>query len=364
MLVLGIILISCSIFFFIYSIVNNKKQKNKILLLEEQILSKQSDEIKQKLYEQEEQLKKELQELQVAYKREKTSQQTEVNEFINNLNKIKELEEQKYKIQIENLQNKIKDLEENYKKEKEKYDSFLESSLDSANQQIDLYKTEKMKTANIEVDTMMAARRQQKQDEFEKFVAEYEEKKLLYSTEIETILASLEDHKKKQDALNQEILRRRAIEEQQDFYRICISDSSKEDMTIINSFLPQIHEKTKMNKLIYDNYISKPTLEMAKRVLSGRDPSGIYKITNIHTGEIYVGQSTTVKTRWCNHVKAACGLDGVADSMFQRALKKYGVDSFTFELLEEVPKENLREREKFYIISYESDKYGYNQKIG
>ena len=50
--------------------------------------------------------------------------------------------------------------------------------------------------------------------------------------------------------------------------------------------------------------------------------------------------------------------------MFQRALKKYGIDQFTFELLEEVPKANLTEREKYYITLFDTTKFGYNMKIG
>lgn len=45
-------------------------------------------------------------------------------------------------------------------------------------------------------------------------------------------------------------------------------------------------------------------------------------------------------------------------------MEKNGAWNFTFEIIEEVPKENLTEREKWYINFYESDKYGLNQKIG
>ena len=34
---------------------------------------------------------------------------------------------------------------------------------------------------------------------------------------------------------------------------------------------------------------------MVKRVLQGGAPSGIYKITRLKTGEIYIGKSTNVK---------------------------------------------------------------------
>ena len=125
-----------------------------------------------------------------------------------------------------------------------------------------------------------------------------------------------------------------------------------------------MHKQEFLDKMLYDNYISKSVKEMCKRVLEGEDPSGIYKITNISTQEIYIGKSTSVATRWTNHIKSACGLAGVADSQFQRALKQYGIENWTFELLEKCPKDKLTEREKYYITFYDTINYGYNQRIG
>lgn len=41
-------------------------------------------------------------------------------------------------------------------------------------------------------------------------------------------------------------------------------------------------------------------------------------------------------------------------------MEEKGVWNFSFEVLEEVDKENLTSREKYYINFYESDKYGLN----
>lgn len=181
---------------------------------------------------------------------------------------------------------------------------------------------------------------------------------------LNTLKAEVNDYKEKRDAINAEILRARALNEQQDFYRIQIDDNAKHDINLINSIRPQIIKFETLNKLLYDNYISRPAKEMVKRVLEGKDPTGIYKVTNIQTQEIYIGKSTSVASRWINHIKAAEGLDGVADSQFQRALRKYGVDNFTWELLEETTKDKLTEREKYYIQFYDTTRYGYNMKVG
>ena len=185
-----------------------------------------------------------------------------------------------------------------------------------------------------------------------------------YKNELAAIYADINEYRAKRDVINAEILRQREIDEQKDFYRICITENDLTDIELLNSLRQKLNRSAFLDKIIYDTYVSKSVKEMTKRVLGGRDPSGIYKVTNIDTNEIYVGKSVTVATRFANHVKAAYGLDGVADSQFQRALKKYGVHKFTWELLEEVPKDKLGEREKFYIEFFDSKRYGYNERLG
>ena len=136
------------------------------------------------------------------------------------------------------------------------------------------------------------------------------------------------------------------------------------DVEVFEEIKPKIIKIEKLNKLIYYNYISKQVGEMVKRVLEGKNPTGIYKVTNLQTKEIYIGKSTSIADRWKNHIKSACGLAGVADSQFQRALKKYGIENFSWELLEETTKENLTEREKYWIMFYDTIHYGYNQRLG
>lgn len=76
--------------------------------------------------------------------------------------------------------------------------------------------------------------------------------------------------------------------------------------------------------------------------------SGIYKITNITTGDIYIGSSSRLETRKKEHILAANS--GRHHSIiFQRAWDKYGSESFEFENLELCPNEQLLEREQYYI---------------
>jgi uncharacterized coiled-coil DUF342 family protein len=51
--------------------------------------------------------------------------------------------------------------------------------------------------------------------------------------ELLKVIAELDDYKKKQQAVNEAILRQRAIDEQQDFYRVNLSEFAIEDIKLL-----------------------------------------------------------------------------------------------------------------------------------
>lgn len=193
---------------------------------------------------------------------------------------------------------------------------------------------------------------------------EYNIRKDTCQSELDHIQAELEDYRKKRNTINEDILRARQVAEHKDFYSIQIDSDTLHDINILSAMRDRLYKEVGLDQIIYNVYIAKPVREMTKRVLGGKDPSGIYKVTSLSTGEIYIGKSTTVASRWINHCKSAYGLEGVADSQFQRALKKQGIFMFTWELLEEVPKDQLTEREKYWIDFYDTTKYGFNMRKG
>ena len=183
-------------------------------------------------------------------------------------------------------------------------------------------------------------------------------------TELHTVILELDEYRKKQQAVNEAILRQRAIDEQQDFYRVCLSQNAIEDIQILQEVRQKLHFSESLNKLIYDVFVAKSVQEMVKRVLQGAAPSGIYKITRLKTGEIYIGKSTNVKDRWVQHCKTVYGAGTIAHSILHTTMAKDGLEQFTFELVEEVPKEKLTEREKYWIMFYGSKEYGLNERNG
>lgn len=168
----------------------------------------------------------------------------------------------------------------------------------------------------------------------------------------------------KQAAINEAIMRQRSIDEQQDFYRVCLSPEVANDVELLNAVRKNLKKPEIIDKIIYDNYVSKPVLEMIKRVLQNSTCSGIYKITCIKTGEIYIGKSTDIKNRWQQHCKTVFNCGTIASSLLHTKMKQHGIENFTFELVEQVPKDQLSEREKFYINFYQTKEVGLNERNG
>jgi len=87
---------------------------------------------------------------------------------------------------------------------------------------------------------------------------------------------------------------------------------------------------------------------------------GIYVIRHRRSGKCYVGQSVNINRRWEEHRKG-CGHSPALSGAF----KKYGLDSFQFEVLEVCGRDQLNEREGFWVKQLNSmSPNGYNLTTG
>lgn len=90
--------------------------------------------------------------------------------------------------------------------------------------------------------------------------------------------------------------------------------------------------------------------------------TGIYKITNKINNKSYIGQSKNIKYRWKNEKNDAYNSNSESYNYpLSRAFRKYGLNNFTFEVLEECNIEDLDKREQYYIDLFDSIQNGYNQ---
>lgn len=88
---------------------------------------------------------------------------------------------------------------------------------------------------------------------------------------------------------------------------------------------------------------------------------GIYKITNKNNNKCYISQSKDIEARWIKHLSV---YRSSPEYTLYKAFKKYGIDNFNFEVLEECSAEELNQKEIYWIEYYNSFYDGYNMTKG
>ena len=84
----------------------------------------------------------------------------------------------------------------------------------------------------------------------------------------------------------------------------------------------------------------------------------LWKIENNINHKVYIGQSVDIEKRWQRHKQSE------DNCPIHKAFKKYGIENFTFTIIEECEREQLDEKEQYYIKYYDSYNNGYNLTIG
>lgn len=195
-------------------------------------------------------------------------------------------------------------------------------------------------------------------------IEECQTEKANYEVEVEEAKTQLNKIKESISAGVQAQLREREKQESLNFYKIAINETDLNDIEKINQIKTMLSKPVILNKLIWASYYQKQTNELCNRILGTKIKCGIYKITNLLSQQAYVGQSVDIATRWKDHIKCGLGIDASATNRLYNAMQKDGVHNFTFELLEECPREQLNEKERLWINIYQTDTLGYNSTKG
>ena len=88
---------------------------------------------------------------------------------------------------------------------------------------------------------------------------------------------------------------------------------------------------------------------------------GIYRITNLINGKVYVGQSRDINKRWRDH-KSSIKL---SRCYLYNAIREYGIENFAFDIIEECDIEQLDNLERKHIVRFNSIRpCGYNVESG
>ena len=166
------------------------------------------------------------------------------------------------------------------------------------------------------------------------------------------------------DAILQMEQRKAKEEAERDFYRLNIPEEDLEEIEKIREITPYLRNPEVLNKVLWTTYYQKPYQDLIARQFNSSKPTGIYKITCLPDNKIYIGQSVNVPNRFSEHIKRGLGAEPATRNRLYPAMKKWGVENFIFELLEEVPREKLDERERYWIEYFHSAEVGLNGNKG
>lgn len=231
---------------------------------------------------------------------------------------------------------------------------------------MDTYKSSLKIVADKDAEMQRAAKEQEANKKLESFILQCEDQKKLKVQELAEIEAQLEEHKRKRDALNEQIRLEQEMENEFDMHRIHLKDDDKDDINFLISLQDKMHNKDLLYKLIWSEYLQKPFNQMVANVVGANIPKNvIYCIEHNQSKKKYIGKtSAEVNKRWTEHMKSSLNIGGIKKTLVHSAMLNHW-DEFSFSILEVVPAEqNLSEREKYYIKFFESDVYGFNLKAG
>ena len=180
----------------------------------------------------------------------------------------------------------------------------------------------------------------------------------------ETVLKELEKHRSAREATIAAQIKEQEIKEKLDFYKLNPSLADLNDIEILNTIKHKLSKPRILSMLIWSTYFQKEMTNLCNNILGTKTITGIYKITNQQTNKCYIGQSVDVSKRWKDHAKCGLDIDTPAGNKLYKDMLDIGIWNFSWELLEKCSKEELNERERYYIELYQSKDYGYNTTKG
>ena len=243
--------------------------------------------------------------------------------------------------------------------------SGLVSSIDAQKQRLDELENHAEMEAKRALDKAYEGYSQEIEQEYRSLIDDEMSSYLSLCEDVRRAEDQLKDLKAKQVAYIQEQLRKEKIQNELDFYRMLLTDNDKDDIKSLRTIQQTFHRKEAIDKVIWEVYY-RPAYDTLMSHLFSKNQEkvcGIYKITSITTGKVYIGQSVDCRSRLRDHIKAAL-VNGNKTNLLYSAMSKEEPENFTFEILEEVPRPQLNEREKYYIDFYQTVKFGMNKTAG
>lgn len=148
-----------------------------------------------------------------------------------------------------------------------------------------------------------------------------------------------------------------------EFYRLQLPSTSVNDIQALRSVENLLSNPETINKVIWKSYYERPYTDLIGRLgLANSATCGIYKITNIENEMTYIGQAVNIAERWKQHIKRGIGAEAPINNKLYPAMKEFGPENFTFEIVEVCPRAKLNEREDYWQDFYKAKEFGYSMK--
>ena len=180
--------------------------------------------------------------------------------------------------------------------------------------------------------------------------------------ELHEVEAKLGRMKAITDAAVEANRRAQEMENQQDFYRLILTEIDLLEIEKLREVTPFLRDSEPLNKVIWKVYYEKPYTDLVGRVVGKNVKTGIYKITNLNNGMCYVGQAVNIADRWRQHIKRGIGAEAPTRNKLYPAMLSIGVENFSFEIVEECERTLLNEREDYWQDYFQAKEFGYSIK--
>ena len=270
-------------------------------------------------------------------------------------NKTKEENEQ-LRLTAKQLQKKSQELNNEYIKAQEQLNALKQNNKEILRKSVELYSLELENKYN-EIESDFDNKKEQVEIKYQKMLKQNAD-----SINEETM--KLDKIRQTRIAAQKAITREKEIKEQKDFYCLPCSIADRNDIQILERVKKDLNKPRILSMLIWSTFFQKPMNSLCNNVLGVSTVTGIYKITNQISGESYIGQAVDIAKRWKDHAKCGLGIDTPANNKLYKAMQEYGIWNFSWELIEQCPREQLNEKEKYYIDLYMTNDFGFNSNKG
>lgn len=315
------------------------------------------------IYQEEfqEEIKKIEQKIQQEKKEEISKRTKEIELEINKIQTILDEKRENFNKKVWELESTIEKLNNDYETKRDSIEETLQKYSQKEQEKITQKLLDRQQAIESELHTL--------EDKYQLTIQDYEYRtydiQCKYEEEEKELNQKIEEKRQEINNLIEQFKKDEELRKENDFYRITISESAKEDIGRLKSMAAQLNNPSILYKLIWKEYYEKGFNAMIGRTLGkDADAIGIYKITNIKNQMCYIGQTKAgFKNRWRTHCRRAVKAEeGTSNRLYQEMWKE-GLENFTFQIVEKCSIDKLTEREKFFISLYNSKEFGYNSKM-